>query len=141
MNDVVVRECRSDDVPAVLHLWASSGAERSVTDDAGSLRQALAHPTTTVLVADEGERLVGSLIVAWDGWRGTLYRLVVVPERRRERIASRLVDAAEHRLRGAGAARIALVVVDDDAAGFWRAAGYALHPSARRFTKDVRVTS
>ena len=35
--------------------------------------------------------MVGSLIAAWDGWRGSFYRLAVHPERRRQRIATALL--------------------------------------------------
>jgi hypothetical protein len=49
------------------------------------------------------------------------------------------VHAAEQRLRGLGARRIAAIVVDDHdpALAFWAAAGYDLAPHVR-FTKTLQ---
>jgi hypothetical protein len=34
--------------------------------------------------------VIGSLIAAWSGWRGSFYKLVVHPDRRRQILLSRL---------------------------------------------------
>jgi hypothetical protein len=65
-------------------------------------------------------------IAAWDGWRGNMYRLVVIREHRRRGIDRALVRAGEEYLRRQGAYRItALVAQEDEAASaFWESAGY-----------------
>jgi ribosomal protein S18 acetylase RimI-like enzyme len=40
---------------------------------------------------------VGTLVAAWDGWRGNMYRLAVLPEHRRAGIGRELVDAGYER--------------------------------------------
>ena len=94
-------------------------------------------PGSPVLVAIAGERLVGSLIAAWDGWRGNMYRLAVLPERRREGIATALVREGERLLVELGSRRLVAIVLLDDpgAAAFWERAGYAFQSEAGRFTK------
>ncbi len=79
-----------------------------------------------LLVAVEDGAVVGALIAVWDGWRGNMYRLAVLPEHRRRGIATELVAAAHRQLLAAGAARVtALVGVDEpQARAFWEAAGY-----------------
>ena len=91
------------------------------------------------LVAEDAGRLVGTLIAGWDGWRGNMYRLAVLPAYRRQGVATALVGEAERRLRALGARRItALVISDHDwATGFWRAAGYELDERMARFVKGV----
>jgi ribosomal protein S18 acetylase RimI-like enzyme len=74
---------------------------------------------------------------AADGWRAGIYRLVVAREFRRAGLGSRLVDAAEVRVRELGAPKIsALVLRDHDhAVGFWRAIGYELDERVERWTR------
>ena len=91
------------------------------------------------LVAEDAGRLVGTLIAGWDGWRGNMYRLAVLPAYRRQGVATAPVGEAERRLRALGARRItALVIGDHDwATGFWRAAGYQVDERMARFVKGM----
>jgi ribosomal protein S18 acetylase RimI-like enzyme len=86
----------------------------------------LARDREALLVAEIDGEIIGSLIAAWDGWRGNMYRLAVREGHRRQGIAIALTRAGEDCLRERGARRItALVAVDDEVAGgFWQAAGY-----------------
>src|SRR3954470_19539021 len=83
-----VRAGGSDDVPAVLALWASArSANASTPDTPESLERLLATDAGALLVAEHDGAVVGALIAAWDGWRGGMYRLAVDPPHRRRRIA------------------------------------------------------
>lgn len=88
-----------------------------------------------VAVADAEDAVLGTLIAAWDGWRGNMYRLAVHIEHRRLGIGSALVRAGEEHLRLQGARRITVLVAyeDDAAAGFWESVGYPIdHQIGRR---------
>jgi ribosomal protein S18 acetylase RimI-like enzyme len=139
---VLLRHADVGDVAAILAAWVDADAEPTVTDDADGLRTLLAHAPDSVLVAVDGERIVGTLIVGWDGWRGGFYRLAVVPELRRRGIASRLVAQGERELAGLGARRLSVFAVTGDpgAVHFWRAAGYAEQLDRRRLVKNLPVT-
>ncbi|MGZ8624059.1 MAG: GNAT family N-acetyltransferase [Actinomycetota bacterium] len=117
---------------------ADADAPESATDDGASLERLLAHPTSALLLAVEGDSVVGTLIVAWDGWRGGLYRLVVAPGSRRAGVASTLVAEGEERLREVGCRRVSILVLrgHDHAAGFWTAAGYDLDERLDRYVKS-----
>jgi ribosomal protein S18 acetylase RimI-like enzyme len=86
-----------------------------------------------------GGAVIGSLIAAWDGWRGSFYRLAVHPVWRRQGIATALLRESEHRLRERGAARLTAIVADHDPAaiGFWQAAGYQRQQRRARFVRHV----
>jgi ribosomal protein S18 acetylase RimI-like enzyme len=137
---ITVRPARSTDCKAVLDLWARSGVRSSAPDETFSVRNRLRRDRELFLVAVHKSRLVATLIAGWDGWRGTMARLAVDPAYRRQRIAHRLLAAAETRLRKLGARRIgALVFTDNEpAAQFWRAAGYRPEPNITRFVKDLK---
>lgn len=69
--------------------------------------------------------MIGSLIAAWDGWRGSFYRLAVHPDHRRRGIGTALLREGERRLRARGAVRLTAILAGADpvAAGFWEAVG------------------
>jgi ribosomal protein S18 acetylase RimI-like enzyme len=135
----MLRTGRVDDVEAVLELWRRADASPSSTESADDVRGLLAGDPEALLVAAAGGEIVGSLIVGWDGWRGTFYRLAVVPAHRRRGLGSELVRAGEERLRSLGAHRLNAVVEthEADAMAFWSAAGYELQTSRSRFVKNL----
>ena len=135
---MLIRVASSADVSSLLALWAAADAIPSATDDVDGVR--LAIESGVVLVAEEAGVVVGSLIAAFDGWRGNLYRLAVHPDHRRNGLATRLVEAGEQRLRDAGCRRItALVVTEEDhATAFWRSAGYDFDERIARYVKTTR---
>ncbi|HEY3832061.1 MAG TPA: GNAT family N-acetyltransferase [Acidimicrobiia bacterium] len=134
-----IRPATRGDIDAVLAFWRVATTVESSTDDPGGIAALLDFDAEALLVAvaADGE-VVGTVIGGWDGWRGTMYRLAVHPRERRQGIASLLVAEAERRLVTRGARRLHLIVVEDepDAAGFWRAMGYA--PTEQtRFVKTL----
>lgn len=138
---LTLRPAERHELPAVLALWKDADAEPTLTDDEPSLARLLARDPGALVLALEDGRLVGTVIAAWDGWRGTLYRLAVAPGCRRRGIASRLVAHAERRLRGLGAARLQATVVASDAGAtsFWRAGGWSENADRLRFTRTASL--
>jgi len=141
---VSVRPGLPDELDAVLSVWRRAEAEPTVSDDLESLRRLLARDRRSLLVAEvqdhdgANREIVGAVIAAWDGWRGNLYRLAVLPEHRRLGVGLELVRHAEGALRRQGAIRVAAVVVEDHdhATGFWEAAGYERQSLRLRFVKN-----
>lgn len=132
-----VRTARADDIPAVLALWRQAQAEPGHTDDIRSLQRLIAHDYGALLVAEADQRIVGSVIAAWDGWRGSIYRLAVAPPQRHQGLGRRLVSEAEKRLAALGAVRLQAIVVQTDAraTGFWRASNWHEQTRRLRFTR------
>jgi ribosomal protein S18 acetylase RimI-like enzyme len=87
-------------------------------------------------IADDGA-VVGTVVAGWDGWRGTMYRLAVLPALRRQGIARQLVEEGERRLQALGARRFHLIVVAGvaPAQAFWAAAGYEQQQDRLRYVK------
>ena len=125
------------DVAAVLALWRGSEASPSPTDTPEGVARLLEEPAAVLLVALDGDRVVGTVIAGWDGWRGNIYRLAVLAEYRRRGIARALVAEAEGALRARGCARISALVEHDHpwAVAFWEAAGYRRDARMARYMK------
>jgi len=132
-----IRKATPNDVPTVLALWQEAEAEPTHTDDVESLRRLVAHDPDALIVAESGERIVGSVIAAWDGWRGSIYRLAVAPSHRHQGLGRLLLQEAEDRLSEAGAIRSQAIVVETDAqaTAFWQASGWEQQAERLRFVK------
>jgi ribosomal protein S18 acetylase RimI-like enzyme len=136
----MIRTATPDDINAIVMLWGEVVVD-AFHDGADDVRRLLARDPHALLVAvDSSDRVVGTLIVGWDGWRGNLYRMAVAASARRQGIAAALVAEGERRLAAAGCGRISAVVVRDDEAApaFWRSAGYEFSAVARRFVKNLK---
>lgn len=137
---VVVRPAVTADVPGVVAFWAVAGEndDRPVDSEAAVVRLVERDPDALILALD-GDVLVGTVVAGWDGWRAHLYRLAVRPERRGQGVASALLDAAEERLVGLGAGRLDAMVLDGNELGqaVWRARGFTRQERWSRWVKPV----
>jgi ribosomal protein S18 acetylase RimI-like enzyme len=132
-----IRAAGEEDIAAVLDLWTAAGSLPTVSDSPEGLARLLAADPQALLVAELAGVLVGSLIAAWDGWRGSFYRLAVSPEHRRKGFATVLLREGERRLRERGAVRLTAIVADDEAGAmaFWRVVGYEHQQQRARFVR------
>ena len=124
-----IRKGRPEDIERVLELWRDAGATPKPSDT-----------PPVLLVAEADGRVVGTVVGGWDGWRGNIYRLAVLPEYRRRGIAGALMREVDAVLAGLGARRITALVEHDHAwaVGFWNAlerAGYRHDPTMTRYVK------
>ncbi len=137
-----IRSCRPDECAAVLDLWRRADATPSATDDLAELERLVRDPRASLLVTERDGRLAGSIIGAWDGWRGNVYRLAVAPEWRRRGVGRALVREITRRLAAQGARRITALVEREhpEALAFWDAMadeGYARDPRMARYVGTV----
>ncbi|HEY4427366.1 MAG TPA: GNAT family N-acetyltransferase [Solirubrobacteraceae bacterium] len=133
-----LRHGTREDLEAVLELWARADATATVTDSVEALGLLLDADPEALLLAEVDGRVVGSVIAAWNGWRGSFYRLAVDPRHRRRGLGTRLVSFGEQRLRARGAARIdALAATDEPVARrFWETCGYGSQPERTRYVRN-----
>ncbi|GAB3796870.1 GNAT family N-acetyltransferase [Micromonospora zhanjiangensis] len=137
---VILRGATSDDVRAVLELWAVAAEDaHRPPDSAAALRALLARDPDALILAVEQDIIVGTVIAGWDGWRCHLYRLAVAPDRRRTGIGRMLVRAAEERFVALGGTRVDAMVLDENelAHHAWRAAGYTRQEEWSRWVKPL----
>ncbi|MHB8488823.1 MAG: GNAT family N-acetyltransferase [Candidatus Dormibacteria bacterium] len=118
---IEIRAATPPDIDAVLTLWELSETHPTITDDRAGVALLIADAPGALLIAVDGERVVGTVIAAWNGWRGSIYRIAVAPSHRRRGLARALLSSATQRLGGLGARRIDAFVIRDDvlARSFW----------------------
>ena len=116
----------ADDSEAAVALWHEAGLTRPWNDPYADFALALRGPSSAVLGAYDGERLVGTAMVGHDGHRGWVYYLAVAPDRRGRGLGRAVMAAAEAWLAARGLPKVQLMVRDTNAAalGFYAALGY-----------------
>jgi ribosomal protein S18 acetylase RimI-like enzyme len=143
MKPIAIRPAVEEDSEAILEIWRDAQATPSRTDSFEDLVNLIRSHPESFLVARERGRLVGTIIAGWDGWRGHIYRLAVLPAHRRRGIGTSLMAAAEKSLKMKGARRISILVEreDDQAVEFWQSLnpdGLELDARMIRFIKNVK---
>ena len=113
------------DIAALVALWEACGLTRPWNDPARDARLAMDGATSAVLGMRDGDALIASVMVGFDGHRGWVYYLAVAPDRRREGLGRQLMEAAEAWLRERDAPKLQLMVRtgNEAALGFYRALG------------------
>lgn len=137
MNDIRLRTAVAADAEGVLAFWKEAAEGTSITDDVDGVTRLVARDPEALILAEEDGVLVGSVIAGYDGWRCSLYRLAVLPSRRRRGIAGLLLEAAERRFRAVGGRRGDAMVLEanERARRAWAAAGYRREDHWRRWVK------
>ena len=136
---IKVRRAELPDTQTILEIWNESVRDRTLEDTAKDVHRLMRRDPEALLVAEQKGRVVGTLIAVWDGWRGSMYRLAVLPDRRRQGIASALVEEGERRLIEHGCRRVTALLMGEreDAVGLWRSVGYKHDPKVQRFVKNL----
>lgn len=133
-----IRECRPEEAEALLLFWRSAGTSPSITDTITDIRRTV-ESAASVLIAEADQRIIGSLIATFDGWRGNMYRIAVHPDYRRHGIGRALVAEGEKCLTKQGAKRITALVEEKYpwATAFWSSVGYEIEPGILRFFRNL----
>lgn len=128
--DMTIRPFRPADQENVIALWQACDLVRPSNDPAKDIARKLRLNPEWFLVGECDGRIVGSLMLGYDGRRGWINYLAVVPEYQLCGLGRSLMTAAEEMLRAAGCPKINLQVRLDNAAAiaFYERLGFTLDP-------------
>ncbi len=124
-SSVYIREYSPDFRERILSLWSRSfGKSRMFLDD--DLERACKASNDMFILAVDGNEVIGTVIIAHDGYRGWIYYLTVAPGYRRQGIARLLLEQGERKLRDLGCSWVNLQVRQGnrDVLGFYLRQGY-----------------
>lgn len=138
-----IRIMTTEDYERVYELWISMpGVGLNDADDAKTgIARFLARNPASCFVAEEGERLIGTILAGHDGRRGHIYHLAVHPDFRRLGIGRELVQAALDALWAEGITKAMLVVFAANSGGneFWEAQGFTTRNDLIYRNKSLKV--
>lgn len=126
---ITIRPYVEEDEAGVAALWrqvfpGAPGWNRPEDD----IRRKLAVQRELFLVAEAGDRIVGTAMAGYDGHRGWIYYVAVAPERQRQDVGTALVREAESGLARIGCPKVNLQVrsTNEVVVAFYRHLGYAV---------------
>ena len=114
MGAVSIRAAEDEDREHVQQLWDGCGLGRIATDEWDAL---MADPSTAVLLAEDGETLVGTAVTSFDGWRAYIYHVAVDEKHRRSGVGYDLMAQAEQFLTSAGTRYVHVMVHQENTEG------------------------
>jgi ribosomal protein S18 acetylase RimI-like enzyme len=123
----VLRQYRPGDREALVWLWSLCGLIRPWNDPYRDIDRKLTWDAPNLVVLEDADELIGSVMVGYEGHRGWVNYLAVHPRHQRQGVGRLLMDEAERRLRELGCAKVNLQIRTSNqaAAQFYRRIGYA----------------
>jgi ribosomal protein S18 acetylase RimI-like enzyme len=136
-----IRAFQPADEEAVIDVWRECGLIRAVNDPRKDIGRKMAVRPDLFLVGIVEEKIVAAVMAGYDGHRGWLNYLAVLPAFRRRGLARLIVSEAERLLRLEGCAKINLQVRTENKGviDFYRRIGYAMDDvvsMGKRLEKD-----
>ena len=124
---LAIADIADADITTVIALWQACGLTRPWNDPASDIALARREPNSTVLIGRDGDAIVATVMVGYDGHRGWVYYVATDPDRRAKGYGRAIMNAAEDWLRAAGVAKLQLMVRRDNAkaGAFYQSIGYA----------------
>ena len=118
------------DYDQVAILWEEAEMWPHVGEDRAWFERALARNPNCALVWREDGRVIGTVVGAWDGLRGWIYHLAVAKPHQNRGIGSKLLAAAEQKLKEMGVRQINIMVYQENAfaEALYRRRGYETSP-------------
>jgi ribosomal protein S18 acetylase RimI-like enzyme len=122
----VIRTYRAADEDDVVALWQTCNLTRPWNDPRRDIARKLTQQPELFLVAVLDNTIAGTLMAGFDGHRGWVWYLGVLPEFRRNGMARALMGEAERRLTALGCPKLNLQVrsSNQEVLAFYRALGY-----------------
>ncbi len=130
-----------DDYDELFAMWKNTPnmGLRSLDDSKEGISCFLRRNPNTNFVAYEDGKIVGAILSGHDGRRGYIYHTVVLPEYRKQGIASNLVDAAVKALQEESITRVCLNVMETNEQGkkFWISKGWERKDFLELYSKAI----
>ena len=124
-----VRAYNPRDQQSVVELWATVFPDDPPWNEPRDViqRKSSVQPELFMVCEIEG-RVVGTVLAGFDGVRGWVHHLAVLPELRRRGLATRLMRAAEQGLTNSGCPKLNLQVraTNSGVVAFYQSLGYAI---------------
>jgi len=121
-----IRPYKTNDQAGLIALWHSTGVATPQNDSLRDIQRKLDVDPDLLLVAESEGQVVGSIMGGYEGHRGWVNYLAVLPEFQRQGIASCLMAKVESALFERGCPKVNLQVrkTNSEAMNFYAALGY-----------------
>ncbi len=121
-------------------MWKQSGLRKTLGDDRDDIRMKIRRDPELFLVAEDSDgKIIGTLLGGWDGRRGWIHHLGVIPSHQRSGVATKLVKEVERRMKRKGVVKVnALVYASNDRSlKFFEKMGYEMDRTLLKHGKEL----
>ena len=136
---VTIKKLKPENYEAIIRVWVLAQLPHHTTgrDSRKHLTKEMKKEPDLFFGAFVGKAIVGVAFGSFDGRRGTINRLAVIPNYRRKGIAEKLVARCEKALRARGATVITTLIdlPNKGSVGLFKKMGYAPHESVLYLSK------
>ncbi|MDN3525909.1 GNAT family N-acetyltransferase [Halomonas sabkhae] len=121
------RKYTADDEPRVAALWRSSFPDYQGYNAPEAVLRAKRLLDDHIYVIEDGDEIIATCMIGYDGHRGWLYSVAVADSRQGEGLGRRMVEFAVERLRELGCVKVNLQIRggNEEVAEFYRSLGFA----------------
>lgn len=121
-----IRPFCEPDRQAIIQLWQDCNLARPWNDPDQDISRKMAFQPELFLVAEDNEQVIASVMVGYDGHRGSVYYLAVSPEYQARGVGKQLMSEIEERLLKLGCPKLNIIVrsSNDKVLEFYRKLGY-----------------
>ncbi len=123
---IELRPFQADDTDQIVALWQACGLTRPWNDPYKDIRRKLDEDPSLFRVAVCDTQVIGSVMAGFDGHRGWIYYLAVLPQYQSRGLGKRLVQDAEAQLHAIGCPKVQLMIRQENSAvnAFYQTLGY-----------------
>ena len=128
LTPVIIRQFEERDCDQVIHVWRESGLTNARNDPHKDIARKVGHSEAGLLVAEVDGAVVGTVMVGYEGHRGWINYLGVLPVFQGLGLGTQLLVRAEADLRELGCAKINLQIrtSNQKVIDFYHSLGYSL---------------
>ena len=112
---MIIRNYQQSDKEQLIALWKEVfNPKKPHNDPELAINIKIKHKDDLFFVAEKEKQIVGTILVGFDGHRGWIYSLAVLPKFRYKGIGKELVDKAVAELKNLGCLKVNLQIMGDN---------------------------
>lgn len=125
---ILLRNSTENDLADVTGLWDECGLVVPWNNPEADFILALSSPSSAILVLEDNQQIVATVMVGLDGHRGWFYFLAVKPEFQKTGLGRQIIEAGEDWLKERGCPKAMLMVrhTNNQVIDFYKQLGYKM---------------
>lgn len=141
MKTVIIRPYSPGDYKGVRDLWKAAGLFLTLSDKQEELHRMLDKHPELFLVAEQNGIVTGTVLGSFDGRRGYVHHLAVLPKYQHQGIGARLLETLEAKYQSMGVVKIHLFIetLNADVESYYRKHGWQLRDDLIMMSKTLRT--
>ena len=122
-----IRKYQHQDKHSLIELWKNVFPNNPPHNEPSKMIDEKLAVDDLIFVAEDSGSIIGACMAGYDGHRGWLYAIGVLPEHRRKHVGTQMVDFAMQALKTRGCKKVNLQIrsTNTKVASFYRSLGFA----------------